>query len=113
MWQSRDEAADGPDAGAFTSPGNYRESQERIAQERKRHCPERRNADCRRKQELAKWACSQKHGRFKVMSGNTGASTGGGQAGGGTGANPTNQPARPMPPDYVMADVALLLGDVT
>jgi len=47
------------------------------------------------------------------MSGNTGASTGGGQAGGGTGANPTNQPARPMPPDYVMADVALLLGDVT
>jgi hypothetical protein len=47
------------------------------------------------------------------MTGNNGAPSGGGQAGGATGANPPNQPSRPTPPDYVMAEVNLLLSQVT
>ncbi|HEX3872204.1 MAG TPA: hypothetical protein VHV77_17285, partial [Pirellulales bacterium] len=46
--------------------------------------------------------------------GNTpGGTDGGGQAGGAAGANPPSQPTRPTPPDYVMAEVALLLSQVT
>ena len=47
------------------------------------------------------------------MSGNNGDTTGGGQAGGAAGANSANQPPRPTPPDYVMAEVNLLLSQVT
>jgi hypothetical protein len=47
------------------------------------------------------------------MSGNNGDTTGGGQAGPDTGANPTIQPTRPTPPDYVMDEVKLLLTQVT
>jgi hypothetical protein len=47
------------------------------------------------------------------MSGNNDAPTGGGQAVGATGANPTNQPTSPTPPDYVMDEVKLLLSQAT
>src|SRR5947208_16249554 len=47
------------------------------------------------------------------MSGNNGDPTGSGQSGNGSGTNPNNPPTRPTPPDYVMAEVSLLLSQVT
>jgi hypothetical protein len=47
------------------------------------------------------------------MSGNNDAPTSGGQAAGATGANPTSQPTHPTPPDYVIAEINLLLSQMT
>jgi hypothetical protein len=47
------------------------------------------------------------------MSSNNDAPTDGGQAVGAPGANPTNQPTRRTPPDYVMAEVNLMLSQMT